>query len=61
MLLLVLKVKKLLKRFTKRDCKAKRVCSLKSNQKRKGDQIYVKWEDQDSYFSSWIDKKDIFI
>ena len=25
--------------------------------KRKGDKLYVKWKDCDSYFNSWIDKK----
>ena len=26
---------------------------------RKGDKQYVKWKDNDSYFNSWIYKKDI--
>ena len=25
--------------------------------KRKGDKLYVKWKDYDSFFNSWIDKK----
>ena len=27
----------------------------------KGDKLYVKWKGYGSYFSSWIDKKDIVI
>ena len=26
---------------------------------RKGDKLYVKWKGYDSFFNSWIDKKDI--
>ena len=61
MLLLILKAKKLLERFTKKNCK-------KQNQKefrvekvitRKRDKLYVKWKGYDSSFNSWIDKKDI--
>ena len=60
MLLVILKAKKLLERFTKKNCK-------KTNQKgfivekvikRKGDKLYVKWKDYDKSFNSWIDKKD---
>ena len=29
--------------------------------KRKGDKIYVKWKGYDNSFSSWIDKKDIYM
>ena len=27
--------------------------------KKKGDKLYVKWKRYDSFFNSWIDKKDI--
>ena len=27
--------------------------------KRKGNKLYVKWNDYDNFFNSWIDKKDI--
>ena len=27
--------------------------------KRKGDKLYVKWKGYDSFFNSWIDKKDM--
>ena len=59
MSLVILKVKKLLECFTKKNCK-------KSNQKefrvekrikRKGGKLYVKWKDKDSSFINWIDKK----
>ena len=59
MSLVILKDKKLLECFTKKNCK-------KSNQKefrvekrikRKGGKLYVKWKDKDSYFINWIDKK----
>ena len=59
MSLVILKAKKLLECFTKKNCK-------KSNQKefrvekrikRKGGKLYVKWKDKDSSFLNWIDKK----
>ena len=59
MSLVILKAKKLLECFTKKNCK-------KSNQKefrvekrikRKGGKLYVKWKDKDSSFINWIDKK----
>ena len=59
MLLVILKVKILLERFTKKNSK-------KTNQKefiikRKGDKLYIKWKSYDNSFNSWIDEKDIFI
>ena len=63
MLLVILKAKKLFEGFAKQNYK-------KTNQKefrvakvieRKGDQLYVKWKDYDSSFSSWIDKKDMMV
>ena len=59
MSLVILKAKKLLECFTKKNCK-------KSNQKefrvekrikRKGGKLYIKWKDKDSSFINWIDKK----
>ena len=53
-----------MERFTKRSCKKQ----TKKNQKefriekvikRKGDELYVKWKEYDTFFNSWIDKKDI--
>ena len=61
MLLVILKTKKLLERFTKKNCK-------KTNQKefrvekvinREGNKLYVKWKGYDNSFNNWIDKKDI--
>ena len=63
MLLVILKVKILLERFTKNNSKKK-----KKNQnefrvekfiKRKGDKLYVKLEGYNKSFNSWIDKKGI--
>ena len=60
MLSVILKAKKLLERFTKKNLQ-------KTNQKefrvekvitKKGDKLYVKWKGSDSSFNSWIDKKD---
>ena len=44
-LLVTLTGKKLLERFTKKNCK------------KKGDRLYVKLEGYDNLFNSWIDKK----
>ena len=61
MLSVFLNGKKLLERFTNKNCK-------KTNQKefrvekvieRKDDKLYVKWKGYDSSFNSWIDEKDI--
>ena len=60
MLLVILKAKKLLERFTKKKLQ-------KANQKefriekvtiRKGEKPHVKWKGYDSSFNIWIDKKD---
>ena len=58
MLLVILKVKKLLERFTKKNSKKeiKHSLELKKVIKRKGDQLYAKWKGLDS-FNSWIEKK----
>ena len=60
-LLVILKVKKLLEHFTKKNCKKinQRKFRVQKVIKRKGDTLYVKWKGYDNYFNSWIDKKDI--
>ena len=59
MLLVILRTKKILERFTKKNCN-------KTNQKeftvdklikRKGDKLYVKWKGYVSSLNSWTDKK----
>ena len=62
MLLVILTEKKLLERFTEKNCQ-------KTNQKEfrvakvimRGDKLYVKCKGYDSSFNSGIDKKDIII
>ena len=60
MLLVILKAKKLVKRFTKKNWKKQIKKSLEFEKviTRKGDKLYVKWKDYDSSFNNWIDKKD---
>ena len=62
MLLVILKVKKLLERFTKNNCR-KQIKNQKEFRvvkviNRKGDKRYVKWKGYDSSFNSQIDKKE---
>ena len=59
MLLVILKTKKLLERFTEKNCKRQK--ELKKVIKGESDQLYVKWKGYDSSFSSWIDKKRLSI
>ena len=61
MLLVILKTKKLLEVFTKKNCKKqiKKSLVLKKIINRKDDKLYVKWKGCDSSFKSWIDKKGI--
>ena len=61
MSLIVLKAKKLLESFMKKNCKKqiKKSLELKKVIKGKGDKLYVKWKGYDNSFNSWIDKKDI--
>ena len=61
MLLVVLKVKKLLERFIKNNCKKqiKKKFRVEKVIKGKGDKLYLKWKCYDSSFNSFIDKKDI--
>ena len=60
-MLMISKVKKLVERFMKKNCKNKlKSLELKNEKiKRKGDKLYVKWKRYDSSFNSWIDQKDI--
>ena len=57
-LLVIIKAKKYLKRFTKN--KFKKQIKKKKNEKvirRKDNNLYVKWKGYDNFFNSWIDKK----
>ena len=59
---MIVKAKQLLERFTKKNCKRKKrkkEFRVKKVIHRKGDKLYVKWKGYDSWFNSWIDKKDI--
>ena len=58
MLLVILTVKKLLKRFTKKEMQNARAEKVI---KKKGDKLYVKWEGYDNSFNSSVDKNDIGI
>ena len=58
MLLVILTVNKLLKHFTKVDCKKTNKGEFRVEKfKRKCVNLYVKWEGYDSSFNSWIDRK----
>ena len=59
MLSVILMVKKLLERFTKKNCKIKNNLELKNVIKRKGDKLYLKCKGYNSSFNSWIKTKDI--
>ena len=56
----ILNEKTLLERLTTKNCKKyiQNEVRVEKAIKRKGDKIYVKWKGYDSYFNSWIDKKD---
>ena len=58
MLLVILKEKKLLKRFTKKIC-IKRINKFRFEKviKRKGNKLYVKWKVYDTSFNSRVYKK----
>ena len=58
-LLVILKAKKLLQRFKKKNCK-NQIKSLELKAiKKKADKLYIKWKRYSSSFNSSIDKKDI--
>ena len=65
MLLVILKAKKLLERFTKKNSKKKnkkknrKSLELKKVIKRKGNRVYVKWKGYDSSLSGCVNKKGI--
>ena len=62
MLQVILTAKKLLQGFTKKNCKKKtnqKEFIVEKVTKRKGDKLYVKWKVYNSFFNSWINKKDI--
>ena len=54
-------MKKLLKVFTKKNCKktSQEKFRIEKVLKRKGDKLYVKWKGYDNSFNSWIDKNDL--
>ena len=57
MLLVILKAKKLLERFTKINCKKQIKKSLEWKKLlKKGDKLYFKWKGYDNSFNSSIDK-----
>ena len=58
MLLKILIVKKLLELFMKKNCKRLKF-RIEKVIKRKGNKLYVKWEDYDNSLNRWIDKIDI--
>ena len=59
MLLVILREKKFLERFTKQNCQKtnQKEFGVEKVIKRKDDKLYVKWKGYDSSFKSWIDKK----
>ena len=61
MLLVILKVKKLLERSTKKELQKtnQKEFRVEKVKKRNDDELYAKWAGYKSSFSSWIDKKDI--
>ena len=61
MLSVFLNGKKLLERFTNKNCKKTNQKEFRVEKviKRKDDKLYVKWKGYDSSFNSWIDEKDI--
>ena len=61
MLLVILKVKKLLEYFMKKELQKtnQQEFRIKKVIKKKGDKLYVKRKGYDSLFNSWIDKKDL--
>ena len=60
MLVVILIVKKLLERFTRKNRKkSQRELRVEKVIKRKGDKLYVKWKGYNNFFNCWIDKRDI--
>ena len=61
MLLALLKMKKLLERFTKKNCRKndQKEFRIEKVIKKKGDNLYVRWKGYDSSSNSWTDKNNI--
>ena len=59
MLLVILKEKKLLERFSKKNCKKTNQKDFRVEEliKKKGNKLYLEWKGYGSSFHSWIDKK----
>ena len=58
---MILLVKKLLRCFTKKNCKKKEKKKQKEFRiekaiKRKGDKLYVEWKSYDNEINGWVDK-----
>ena len=65
---MILMVKKLFERFTKKNCKKKKKQTKNQKEfriekviKRKDNKLYVPWKSYDNSFNKWIDKKYIII
>ena len=60
MLLVILKAKRLLERFTKKNCKKKKKnrkeFSAEKLIKKKCDKLFIKWKEIDHSCNRWIDK-----
>ena len=55
---MILKGKKILESFTKKNCKIKsKKIRVEKVIKRKGDLLFIKWKGCESFFNSWIDKE----
>ena len=54
-------VKKLLKLFTKKNCRRQIKKNLEPKKviTRKGNKLYIRWKGYDNSFNSWIAEKDI--
>ena len=55
--LVILKVKKLLEHFGKKNRKKQKEFKVEKVMERKGDKLYVKWKGHNNLYDSWIDKK----
>ena len=60
MLLVILMARKLLERFTKKNCKNQiKKIRVEKVIKRKSNKLYVKWKGYDNSFKTWLDKEGI--